>query len=87
MDVNDKYLLEITSSAKGINKVAGDLDRLKESLKGFTFSPSKVKTFATFSDSITTFGKAVSNIDTGKIIAFSTAMKQLGDVKIKKYLP
>lgn len=83
MDVNDKYLLEITSSAKGINKVAGDLDRLKESLKGFTFSPAKVTAFTNFSNSITTFGKAVSNIDTGKIIAFSTAMKQLGDVKIK----
>ena len=83
MDVNDKYLLEITSSAKGINKVAGDLDRLKASLKGFTFSPAKVTAFTTFSNSITTFGKAVSNIETGKIIAFSTAMKQLGDVKIK----
>ncbi len=83
MDVNDKYLLEITSSAKGINKVAGDLDRLKESLKGFTFSPAKVTAFTNFSNSITTFGKAVSNIETGKIIAFSTAMKQLGDVKIK----
>ena len=83
MDVNDKYLLEITSSAKGINKVAGDLDRLKASLKGFTFSPAKANTFTTFSNSITAFGKAVSNIETGKIMAFSTAMKQLGDVKIK----
>lgn len=83
MDVNDKYLLEITSSAKGINKVAGDLDKLKASLKGFTFSPAKANTFTTFSNSITAFGKAVSNIETGKIMAFSTAMKQLGDVKIK----
>lgn len=83
MEVNDKYILEITSSAKGINKVAGDLDRLKQSLKGFTFSASKEKNFQTFANSINAFGKATSSIDTGKIVAFSSAMKQLGDVKIK----
>lgn len=81
--MDDKYLLEITSSAKGINKVAGDLDRLKTSLKGFTFSPTKVNAFNNFSTSVTALGKATSTIDTGKIIALSSALKQLNDVKIK----
>ena len=83
MDVNDKYLLEIKSSAEGIERVAGDLDKLKTSLKGFTFSPAKVTAFTNFSNSITTFGKAVSNIETGKITAFASAMTQLSNVKIK----
>lgn len=81
--MDDKYLLEITSSAKGINKVAGDLDRLKTSLKGFTFSPTKINAFNNFSTSVTALGKATSTIDTGKIIALSSALKQLNDVKIK----
>lgn len=83
MDVNDKYLLEITSSAEGIGRVAGDLNKLKDSLKGFTFSPAKVTAFTNFSNSITTFGKAVSNIETGKITAFASAMTQLSNVKVR----
>lgn len=83
MDVNDKYLLEIKSSAEGIGTVAGDLDKLKASLKGFTFSPAKVTAFTNFSNSITTFSKAVSNVETGKITAFASAMTQLSNVKVK----
>ena len=81
--MDDKYLLEITASAQGIKSVAGDLNTLKDSLKGFTFPASKVTAFNNFSTSVTALGKASSNIDTGKIIALSSALKQLNDVKIK----
>lgn len=83
MDVNDKYLLEISTSAGDIGRVAGDLDKLKQSLKGFTFSDSKVTAFTKFSNSISTFGTAIANIDTGKITAFSSAMTQLSNVKVR----
>lgn len=83
MDVNDRYILEITSSAKGLDKVAGNLERLKTSLKGFSLSESKVTALNNFSSGISALGKATSSIDTGKIIAFSTALKQLSDVKVK----
>ena len=83
MDVNDRYLLEITASAQGVHKLAGDLDTLKKSLSGFSFPKTKVEAFTNFSNGITTLGKAVSTIETGKIIAFSTALKQLSDIKVK----
>lgn len=83
MDVNDRYILEITSSVKGLNKVAGDLDTLKKSLSGFSFPKSTAGALTNFSNSIYTLGKATSAVDTGKIIAFSSALQQLSNVKIR----
>ena len=83
MDVTDKYLLEVTSSAKDLGKTIQSLDKLKASLSGFTFGARQTKAMSAFATGISQVGESTQKIDSGKISAFANAMTQLSNVRIK----